>query len=153
MKDLPRVVADTEIGKTVTIKLIRKGETLTVSATVGRLEDGEKIVVAQGGGAITTLGMTVSPLTDELRERYKIDKDVEGAVVTAVDAAGPAAEKRIEPGDVITEAGEKDVASPADIQARVKDAETEKRNSVLLLISKGGKQGEMRFVAVKLKKN
>jgi serine protease Do len=158
MKDLPRLVADTAIGKKVTVKVLRKGKEVTVTAEVGRLEDGEKLVAQAGtgggfaGATVTVLGMTVSRITDELRKRFNIDADVKGAVVTTVEPGSTAADKKIEPGDVITEAGEKPVGNPGDVEASVRDAERDKKNSVLMLVSKGGKQGEMRFIAVRLKK-
>ena len=160
MRDLPRIVADTEIGKKVPIKIFRKGKELELMAEVGRLEDGEKVVAQQDsttGGApapavLTVLGMTVSSMTDELRQKYTIDADIKGAVVTEVTADSAAADKRIEPGDVITEAGEKAVTGAADISASIAEAEKAGKNSVLLLVSKGGKQTEMRFIALKLKK-
>jgi serine protease Do len=156
MKDLPRIVADTPIGDKVPLKVWRKGAELALTAEVGRLEDGEKQVTAIGPVPLTatvdTLGMTLSPLNDQLRAQFNIDKNLNGAVVTAVAPNGAASEKRLEPGDVITEAGEKEVKAPGDVEARVKDAEREKKNSILLLVAKGGKQGEMRFIALKLKK-
>ena len=96
--------------------------------------------------------MTVSSMTDELRTQYTIDKDIKGAVITEVAQDGAAAEKRLEPGDVITEAGEQEVMGAADISARIAEAEKAGKNSILLLVAKGGKQGEMRFIAIKLKK-
>jgi serine protease Do len=159
MRDLPRIVADTEIGKKVAVKILRKGKEVTVIAEVGRLEDGEKLVAQQesplGGDApasVTILDMTVTTLTEELRTKYSIDKDVKGAVITAVTPDGLAADKRLEPGDVITEAGEKEVIGAADIKTKVEEAEKNGKNSVLLLVAKGGKQSEMRFIALKLKK-
>ena len=160
MKDLPRSVADTEIGKKVPIKIIRKGKEMEFTAEVGRLEDGEKVVAQQDSKsgatpapAITTvLGMTVSSMTDELRQKYSIDNEIKGAVVTEVTPESAAADKRLEPGDVITEAGEKAVTGAADISASIDEAEKAGKNSVLLLVSKGGKQAEMRFIALKLKK-
>jgi serine protease Do len=156
MRDLPRIVADTPIGSKVPVKVVRKGQEMTVTAEVGRLEDGEKLASAQAPGqsndAVETLGMMLSPLTDELRQRYNIDAEINGAVVTSVNSDGPAAEKRIEPGDVITEAGEKTIRSPADVARRVSELEKENKNTILMLVAKGGKQGEMRFIALKLKK-
>ncbi len=43
MRDLPKVVAETEIGAKVPVKLLRKGQEVSVMAEVGRLEDGEKL--------------------------------------------------------------------------------------------------------------
>jgi serine protease Do len=157
MKDLPRVVADTPIGKKVTVKVMREGKPVEVQAEVGRLEDGEKLIAStnpespSSADTADTLGMKLSIITDVERQRFKIDEGLEGAIVTEVDPNGPAAEKRIEPGDVITEAGQKSVKRPADVTARVKDAETAQKKSVLLFIAKGGKQSEMRFIAVRIK--
>ena len=90
-------------------------------------------------------------MTDELKAKYSIDDEVKGAVVTEVAAEGQAADKQLAPGDVITEAGEKPVVGAGDIAARVKEAEEAKKSSVLLLVAKGGKKSEMRFIALKLK--
>ena len=129
-------------------------------AEVGRLEDSEKMAEASGQqgtpgqpapAVVTVLGMTVSSMTDDLRTQYGIDKEVNGAVVTEVASDGPAADKRLQPGDVITEAGEKEVLGAADISARVEEARKANKNSILLLIAKGGKQADMRFIALKLK--
>ena len=160
MRDLPKVVAETEIGKQVPVKLLRKGQEVTVMAEVGRLEDGEKIAAADPGkvqvppapAVVTVLGMTVSSMTDELRTKYTVDAELNGAVITEVAAEGAAAEKRLEPGDVITEAGEKEVQGAADISARIEEAQKANKSSILLLVAKAGKGGEMRFIALKLKK-
>ncbi|MGH6855791.1 MAG: Do family serine endopeptidase [Aestuariivirga sp.] len=157
MRDLPRIVAETDIGKQVTIKLLRKGKEMTVTAEVGRLEDGEKVVALQDGSTsapavATVLGMTVSSMTDELKAKYSIDNEVKGAVVTEVAAEGEAANKQLAPGDVITEAGDKPVLGAGDISTRVKEAAEAGKPSVLVLVAKGGKQSEMRFIALKLKK-
>jgi serine protease Do len=98
------------------------------------------------------LGMTITSMTDELKQKYAIDDEIKGAVITEVTADSAAAEKRLEPGDVITEAGEKPVVGAADISAAIEEATKANKNSVLLLVSKGGKQAEMRFIALKLKK-
>jgi serine protease Do len=160
MRDLPKIVGDTPIGSKVEIKLLRKGEEVTVTVEVGRLEEGEKLAAAASGEAqpgkpapavVTVLGMTVSSMTDELRTQYSIDKDINGAVITGVAADGPAADKRLEPGDVITEAGEQQVQGASDISARIDEAKKANRNSILLLVAKGGKAGDMRFIALKVK--
>ena len=49
-RDLPRIVAETPVGKNVPVKILRKAdaskpaEPLTVDVTLGRLEDGEKLM-------------------------------------------------------------------------------------------------------------
>jgi serine protease Do len=160
MKELPRAVAATEVGTTVVVKAMRKGVERSFNVTIGRLEDGEKKLAMNdpakdkkdAPATVTTLGMTVSSLTDELRTKFKTDEKVKGAVVTEVAQDGSAAEKGVEPGDVITEAGGKAVEGAADISTAVATAEKAGKSSVLLLIVKGGQPGETRFIPLKIKK-
>jgi serine protease Do len=160
MKELPKAVASTDIGASVVVKIIRKGQPLTLNVVIGRLEDGEKLVAADDkkksdGAAATTvtvLGMTASTMTDELRERYKIEEEVKGAVITEIAQDGAAAEKGLEAGDVIMEAGGKPVDVAGDISKAIEDATKANKSSVLLLAAKAGKAAETRFIALKIKK-
>ncbi|MCW5767007.1 MAG: PDZ domain-containing protein, partial [Phycisphaeraceae bacterium] len=97
------------------------------------------------------LGMTLGQITDSLREQHKIKPDAKGAVVTAIDPDSPAAEKRIEVGDVITEAGEAQVSGPGDVEKRVKELRAEGRNTILLLLLKSSRNGDPHFLALSLK--
>ena len=87
-------------------------------------------------------------MTDELRRRFSLKDDLKGVVVTRVDPNSAAADKRIQPGDVIVEVGQEPVSNPADVTRRVEALKTEGRKSVLLLVSNA--QGEVRFVAVSI---
>ncbi len=160
-KELPRVVAETEVGKEVALKVIRDGKEQEIKVTLGRLEDGEKLVAKEDNATkpapaapstVTVLGMTVSEMTDDLRATFKIDDKVQGALVTEVAKDGAATDKGIEAGDVIMEAGGKPVATSAEVSTAIESATKDGKASVLLLISKGGKAGETRFIALKLKK-
>jgi serine protease Do len=157
MRDLPRIVADTEIGKKVMVKVLRGGKEMEFSAEVGRLEDGEKVVAAQAQSGseavsevVSTLGLTAQTMTDELRQKYSIDEKVTGLVVTEIANDGPAAENRMAPGDVITEAGEMKLSRATDLTDAVEAARKAKKEFVLVLVSKGGKTQDMRFIALKL---
>jgi serine protease Do len=160
MKELPRAVASTEVGTTVVVKAMRKGVEKSFNVTIGRLEDGEKKLAMNdpakdkldAPATVTTLGMTVSSLTDELRTKYKTDEKVKGAIVTEVAQDGAAAEKGVEAGDVITEAGGKAVEGAVDVSTAVEAADKAGKSSVLLLIVKGGQPGETRFIPLKIKK-
>jgi serine protease Do len=160
MKELPKAVAATDIGATVVVKVIRKGKDMAFNVTIGRLEDGEKLVAADDkkkadGAAATTvtaLGMTAATMTDELRERYKVEDKVKGAVITEVAKEGAAVDKGLDVGDVIMEAGGKPVEVAGDISKAIEDAEKAGKSSVLLLAAKAGKAGETRFIALKIKK-
>ncbi len=158
MKALPKAVATTDIGATVVVKLLRKGKEMALNVTIGRLEDGEKVIAAQEAQAgsapavVTVLGMTLSSINDDLRKKYKIDEKIKGAVITEVAKDGAASEKGLEPGDVIMEAGGKPVEGAADISLAIEAAEKAGKSSVLMLAAKAGKAGETRFIALKIKK-
>ena len=111
MRDLPRTVADTPVGKDVEVIIVRKGKEEKKIVKLGRLEDGEK---PQPASAKTTtpqdkektvvkktLGLDLANLNDDLRKKYKIKELVKGGVViTAVDQGSNASEKRLSAGDV-----------------------------------------------------
>src|SRR3989440_8303324 len=99
MRDLPKIVGDTPIGKDVPVVIIRKGKEETKTVRLGRLEDTpqqasvktdapaeEKSVVQKA------LGLNLAGMTDELRKKYKIKDAVKGVVITAVEANSAAAE-------------------------------------------------------------
>ena len=80
MRGLPRLVAQTPIGKSVDVELLRKGQAKTVQVTVGRLEDDdntddqtltESSPKALPGTAV--FGLKLSRLTKELRKKYGLD--------------------------------------------------------------------------------
>ncbi|MDR1828538.1 MAG: DegQ family serine endoprotease [Methylobacteriaceae bacterium] len=152
-RDLPRIVAETAVGKTVDVVVIRKGKEQTFPVTLGLLKDDDSkgSIVAPGaplpGRVEPVLGLSLSDITDELRQRYRIDESIKGVIVTRVDPQSVAADKHIEPGDVILEVGQEKVASPADVAEAVKKST---RKSVLFLIS-SGRSGDTRFVALPIK--
>jgi serine protease Do len=87
-------------------------------------------------------------MTDDLRSKYKIKDTVKGVVITGVDAQSPAAEKRLNAGDVIVEVSQEQVGNTTDLQKRVDQLKKEGRKSALLLVANA--QGELRFVALTL---
>jgi serine protease Do len=157
MKDLPRIVADTPVGKDVEVIVIRKGKEETKIVKLGRLEDGEKqaaLTTKKDAGpeeksvAQKTLGLQLSSLTDSLRQRYKIKDQVKGVVIIGVDQNSAAAEKRLNAGDVIVEVAQEPIASPEDLQKKVDQLKKDGRKSALFLVANA--QGELRFVALGL---
>ena len=154
-KDLSRAVADTAVGKEVDVVVIRKGNEETRKVTLGRLEDNEKV---QQAAAKTkedppeklvtqkALGLDLAALSKDLRSRFKIKDSVKGVVITGVDNASDAAEKRLSAGDVIVEVAQEAVTNAADIKKRVDQLKKDGKKSVLLLVANG--EGELRFVAL-----
>ncbi len=150
--DLPRIVASTPVGQKVDVVVVRKGAEVTKSVTLGRLEDNEKPQQAnlkqpEADTAVRqALGLNLSGMTDELRKRFNIKDGLKGVVVTRVDPSSAAADKRIQPGEVIVEVGQEAVSTPADVTKRVDALKKEGRKSVLLLVANA--TGDVRFVAV-----
>ncbi|MEJ1937652.1 PDZ domain-containing protein, partial [Nostoc sp. NIES-2111] len=148
---LPRLVGQTPVGKEVDVIVIRKGQEVTKKVALGRLEDGEKLAKLDSGepekpAVQKALGLELSGITDELRKRYQLKDSVKGVVVTKVDPDSPAADKRIQAGDVIVEVQQEAVSSPDAMAKRVDALKKEGKKSALLLVSNA--QGELRFVAV-----
>jgi len=156
MRDLPRVVADTPVGKQTPVVVIRKGKEETKTVTLGRLEDGEKLAAADTKNDAVpentvvkkTLGIELANISSDLRKRYKIKDTIKGIVITGVDASSPAADKRLSPGDVIVEIAQEAVATTDEFQAKVDKLKKDGRKSALLLVA--GPDGELRFVALSL---
>jgi serine protease Do len=152
MRDLPRMVADTAVGKAVRVVVFRKGKTETLLITVALLAEETAPVTAavppgdSGAGdalELSELGLTLGKLSTDVRTQFGIPDDVSGVVVIDVANGGSADEKGIQAGDVIVEVGQEPVSDPADVDARVADAVAAGRKSVLFLIQSGG---DLRFV-------
>ena len=154
MRELPKSVAETAVGKTVDIVFIRKGKEQTVRVTLGRLEDAEKPQKASltretppeaKPAAKTSLGLGLSNITDDLRKRYRLKEGTKGVVVVSVERDSLAAERGIQPGDVIVQIEEQAVSAPADVQKRLDALKKEGKKSTLLLVTRADEQ---RFVPV-----
>jgi len=153
-KDLSRVVAESAVGKEVEVVIIRKGVEETRKVTLGRLEDSDKAQPAAikkdepGEKPVTqkALGLDLATLSKDLRGRYKIKDSVKGVLITGVEGASDAADKRLSAGDVIVEVAQEAVSSAADIKKRIEQLKKDGKKSVLLLVSNG--EGELRFVAL-----
>ena len=96
------------------------------------------------------LGLSLSVITDDAVQKFKLEGDAKGVLVTDVLNAGPAAEKGVRPGDLIVEVGQEEVGTPDDVVRKVKEARDAGRKSVLLLVQ--GQNG-LRFVAIRLGKS
>jgi serine protease Do len=157
MRDLPRVVADSPVGKAVDVVIIRKGVEQTVQVTLGRLEDGEKLAEETSAPAgeedkpvstASVLGMTISELNEETRTQFGISPDVSGVVVTEVAPNSIAAERGVVAGEVITEIAQESVSSPKDAMDRIAALKEQGRKNALLMLA--SKSGELRFVTIRM---
>jgi len=143
MRDLPRIVADTPVGKDVEVVVVRKGKEEIKTVKLGRLDDAEKKQASltpkeaapESNSAVKkTLGLNLSGLTDELRKKNNIKDSVKGVLITGVDQNSPAAEKRLAPGMVIAEVEQEAVGSPADFESRIAKLKQAGKKLVMLLV-------------------
>ncbi|MFY0617155.1 MAG: Do family serine endopeptidase [Shimia sp.] len=153
VRGLVRTVGNTTVGKAVDVLVLRNGDEVTLSVTLGRREEAEGAVPASqpvpSDEPVTKqiLGLTLSELTDELRAELDLDDKVDGLVVTDVDEASSAFEKGLRAGDVLTEAGQQTLDNMSDLEDRIAEAGEAGRKSLLLLVRRAG---EPRFVALNL---
>ncbi|MEQ6202627.1 DegQ family serine endoprotease [Sulfitobacter sp. HNIBRBA2951] len=155
-RGLVRQVGNSPVGATVRVTVLREGKSQTIPVVLGRRED------ASGAAAPATeeeeatptepevsslLGLTITPLTDEIREELGASADMQGLAVTEVAEGSEAFEKGLRPGDILTEAGQQNIATIADLNGRVDAAREAGRKSLLLLVRRAG---DPRFVALTL---
>jgi len=156
MPALPAIVANTEIGRTVDVEVIRKGNPVTLKITLGRLPENNSVppatkLVARPAidyGAL--IGVTVAPLTPQNYKKYKIAKKVRGVVVASVERKSGAAQRGVRIGDVIAEIGQEATNTVDQFNTAMAAQSAEGRSSILLLVST--QKGDVRFVAVRMKK-
>lgn len=158
MHRLPRLVAETEVGKTVPMTVIRGGKEVSLKVKIGELkaeeedakdpEPTEKTETRGVGTKVDELGLSVSTLTDGLRRKYEIDANTNGLVVQNVLPDGQAAEVGLTQGDVISEAAQHPVKAPKDLSEAAKKAQKDGKPLLLLV----DRKGEIRFVAITLHK-
>ncbi len=156
MRDLPRIVADTPVDKEVEVVVLRKGVEMTLGVSVGRLEDGEKLIASARKTneeknkvkVVTALGMSLGEITKKLRKSEKIKDGVNGVYILKVEEGSDAGDKNIKPGEIILEVGQEAVTTAEDLVKRVEELKTEGRENALLMIAT--KSGDIRFIVVKI---
>ncbi len=146
MRRLPRIVAETKIGKEVDVELWRDGKKKDITVDLGELKEDtsadnttkdkpeQSQTKPSGETTIDALGLKVANVDDELRQRFNLTEDTEGVVVTDVDTASYAAEKGVRPGDIILETSHQSVKDVAEVEKAVKAAQKDGKRTILMLI-------------------
>ncbi len=153
-RTLPRIVADTGVGKTVGIDILRGGRKQTLHIQVAKLKDDATPVAKAAPAApkkippkLSRLGLSLAAIDDDSRGKYHLAGDVKGVLITDVDPDSPAGEKNFRAGDVIVEIQNQPVTTPDDVMKRI-DADAKAGKKVeLLLVSRAG---DLTFVALRL---
>lgn len=160
MRNLPRIVAETEVGKGAEVEVWRDKRKQTMTVTLGQLEQAEENgfldnaipglepAPAIQDEPIEELSLSLSAITSELRNMYDLDSEAKGVVVTKVNQNSDASEKGLQEGELIVEVDQEEVTTPDDVKNLLSVARDEDRRSVLLLVARGS---DLRFIALKIK--
>ncbi len=160
---LSRLVGETPVGKSVKVKIWRKGKEMSFDVVLGEFETApdravpssptDKTKSAIGQESVEVLGIKLSALTPELRERFKLPKEAKGIMIMKVDPNSTAVEiglkgvERDRAGDIIEKVNQKELSKPEEFARAIEEAKKENRKNILLLVSR---DGEPRFVPLKL---
>ncbi|MGH6827757.1 MAG: Do family serine endopeptidase [Rhizomicrobium sp.] len=152
-RDLMRKVALVPSGQIASFSVERSGQAKMLRADIG-LRPNENVAANMSGTPAApaatgnAMGLGLAALTPEARKAYNVADDTAGVVITKVDPTSDAADKGLQPGDVVQKIGNRMVHTPADIQSGVAEAKKGGRKSVLLLVASA--QGGSRFVAIEI---
>ena len=121
--ELVAMVTATKPGTTVPMRVVRDRQERTLNVTIEEL-DLEAETTAQrtenrdsGNGPEETtsgFGLTLGNITADVRQRLRLDRGAQGAVVTDVEPGSPAARSGLAPGDIIVRVGRESVDTAAD---------------------------------------
>ncbi|MGH6842520.1 MAG: Do family serine endopeptidase, partial [Methylocella sp.] len=131
-RDLARKVAALGPGKKTDLIYWHDGSEKTASIKLGSLPDDKEARInpgmSQDNKAFGGLGLTLAPASSVQ------GAGSHGVVVSDIDPDGVAAQKGLQIGDVILEAGGRAVNQPADISAVLAEAKKDNRKAVLLRV-------------------
>ena len=154
MKELPKIVAQTEVGKTVDVKVWRNKKEITKKIKLGRLETSEEFKVKKKEADVETpeiseiksLKIKIRPLNKNDIEQRKLPNQTTGLVITSIDKNSPI--NYLNKGDVIIEAQKQKIKSIKDLENIVEA--TLKSNQKTILIVIYNTQNQRRYIGVKL---
>ena len=137
-RDLAVAVGDTKAGTTQRMTLWREGREMTVNVTIGAPTKEKAAEAQQPAADRNPVGLALAPLSAEQREELGLQPQARGVVVSRVAPGSLASESGVRSGDVIVRVGDEAVTTPADAIAKIRKAETEKKEAVPLLVMREG---------------
>ena len=152
MKELPIIVAKTEVGKKVKVKIWRNKREIIKTVTLGRLETSEEFKVTEKNEPqkeleITNLKIFVRELTKEDIKNRKLPNQTTGLVITQIKNDSPLI-NTIEIDSIILEAQKKKIKSVNDLKQTLEKVLSSNQKTVLLVIF--NKENQRRYIGVKL---
>ncbi len=155
MKELPAIVARTDVGKNVDVKIWRNKKEITKKVLLGRLETSDDFKVSENlkkdennlDEIIESLRISVRPLTKEDIKNRKLPNQTTGLVITNMANNSPLVNS-IEINSIIIEAQKKKIRSADDLRDITKKAINSNQKTILLAIYNN--QNQRRYIGVKL---
>jgi serine protease Do len=130
--ELPELVAETPIKKTVDVEVIRGSKHLTIPVTIGELKENELASARGEEQPGSGWGLQVGEITPDIAREFNLQSD-KGVVVRQVKPDSPGAEAGLEQGDVILEVNHEKVNTLKDFMAQAKAAKDQKKPALLLV--------------------
>ena len=152
MKELPLIVARTEVGKKVKVKIWRNKKEIIKTITLGRLETSEDFKVAEKEKpeeetVITNLNIKVRKINSEDIKSRNLPNQTSGLVITKIENESPLVNS-IEVNSIILEAQKKKIRSPEDLEQVLKQVLKSNQKTILLVIYNS--QNQRRYIGIKL---
>jgi len=150
MKELPKIVAQTEVGKNVEVKVWRNGKEILKKIKLGRLETSEDFKAKKPKETkdteIESLKINVRPIEERDIEERGLTKNTKGLVITKILNDSPI--NYLEAGNIIIEAQKKSIRTIGDLEIAVKAALKSTEKTLLLVVYNN--QNQRRYIGVKL---
>ena len=152
MRTLPKVVASTEVGKSVELKIWRNKKLISKRLILGRLESSEefkekKTKVVKKEEDIETLKITVREINQQDINSRNLNKNTKGVVITDISARSPLA-NLLSVNDIIIEVQKTQIKSIIDLKRKVDNIF--KRGEKTLLLTVINKNNQRRYLGVKI---
>ena len=150
MRELPKIVAQTEVGKTVAVKIWRNNKEITKKITLGRLETSvdfkpkEKLEIKEI--EIESLKIKVRKIEPKDIQDRDLQKNTKGLVITKIANDSPI--NYLTEGNIIIEAQKRVIKTVGDLKIAVNTALKSSEKTLLLVIYNN--QNQRRYIGVKL---
>tara|TARA_B100001057_G_scaffold66551_1_gene60275 strand:- start:1393 stop:2823 length:1431 start_codon:yes stop_codon:yes gene_type:complete len=155
MKELPAIVAKTEVGKKVKVKIWRNKREIIKQVTLGRLETSDDFKVSENkkplkkkSENIEDLRITVRMLNKEDIKNRNLPNQTTGLVVTKIENDSPLKNTTLSENDIIIEAQKKKLRSIDDLKKITQKVLSSSQKTILLAIYNN--QNQRRYIGVKL---
>ena len=153
MKELPIIVAQTEVGKTIDVKIWRNQKEITKKIKLGRLETSGEFTEKKEAEVedlkmleIKSLKIITRLLNKKDIEQRKLPNQTTGLVITYIGKNSPINYLNI--GDIIVEAQKKKIKSTKDLENIIATALKSNQKTILIMIYNN--QNQKRYIGVKL---